>query len=229
MASSKKFPPVAVTVDLVVLTIRDERLCALLVERGAAPFKGTWALPGGFVQPDEDLDAAAARELREETRLRRPAGHLEQLRTYGAPDRDPRMRVVTVAYLAMLPALEEPVAGTDAALARFWPVDDSPKLAFDHRFILEDGIERARSKLEYTSLATAFCPKEFTLGQLRRVYEIVWDVQLDPANFRRKVLGTDDFVVPTGRLDEPGRAGGRPAELFRAGSATMLQPALMRP
>lgn len=225
----RDFPPVAVTVDLVVLTIREERLCALLVQRGAPPFEGTWALPGGFVGSGESLDEAATRELTEETGLRKPVGHLEQLRSYGDPDRDPRMRVVTVAYLAMLPALEEPIAGSDAMGARFWPVDRLPKLAFDHRRILGDGVERARSKLEYTSLATAFCGKRFTLGELRRVYEVVWGVRLDPANFRRKVLATEDFVIATGRLGEPGRSGGRPAEVYRAGSATLLHPAIMRP
>ncbi|MGH2703796.1 MAG: NUDIX hydrolase [Actinomycetota bacterium] len=225
----REFPPVAVTVDLVVLTIREQWLCALLVKRAGSPFQSHWALPGGFVRPDETLDAAAARELQEETGLRRPAGHLEQLRSYGDPERDPRMRVVTIAYLAMLPALEEPVAGTDAAQARFWPVETLPALAFDHQRILADGVERARSKLEYTSLATAFCAKEFTLADLRGVYEVVWGVPLDPANFRRKVLRTPDFVVATGRLDAPGRTGGRPAELYRGGSAATLQPPLIRP
>lgn len=224
----REFPPVAVTVDLVVLTIRDDRLCALLVQRGAPPFEGAWALPGGFVRPKESLDEAAARELKEETGLRKPAGHLEQLRSYGAPNRDPRMRVVTIAYLAMLPALEEPVAGTDAAQARFWPIDSLPTLAFDHGVILTHGVERARAKLEYTSLATAFCSREFTLADLRRVYEIVWAMRLDPANFRRKVLGTPNFVVPTGKREDPRASGGRPAERYRAGSATSLQPPLLR-
>lgn len=225
------FPPFAVTVDLVVLTIRDDRLCVLLVRRGADPFGGRWALPGGFVKPDESLDEAAGRELQEETGVSRPLGHLEQLATYGDPDRDPRMRVVTVAYLALMPELEEPRAGTDAAEARFWPVREIRKrdLAFDHAKILNDGIDRARAKLEYTSLATAFCAREFTLGELRRVYETVWDASLDPANFRRKVLNAEGFVDPTGKFAPPSADGGRPAELYRAGAGNMLTPPLLRP
>lgn len=197
------FPPFAVTVDLVVLTVRRHALCALVVRRGESPFQGRWALPGGFVRADEDLGAAAARELVEETGLcaHDPAGpsvgngaHLEQLATYGDPGRDPRMRVVSVAHLALAPDLPAPRAGGDANSARWAPVDDllapgggfgregeqSAPLAFDHARILDDGVERARSKIEYSSLATAFCPPEFTVGELRRVYEAVWGVVLDP-------------------------------------------------
>src|SRR3954447_11217485 len=182
---------VSVTVDLVVLTIRDQRLCALLVRRGIPPYRGRWALPGGFVEHREDLADAAARELEEETGLALRDVHLEQLRTYGDPGRDPRGRVVTVAHLAMAPDLPVPVAGTDAAEAEWRPVSglEQGDLAFDHHEILSDGIERARSKLEYTNLATAFCPAEFTIAELRRIYEIVWDVELDPRNFHRKVTG----------------------------------------
>ena len=135
----------AVTVDLVVLTIRDNRLCALLIERGLPPYKGQWALPGGFVLPDEDLMAAAVRELREETGI---TGHLEQIATYGTPDRDPRGRVVTVAYLALIPDQPMPTAASDASNADWRPVDSLGGLAFDHDRILADGVERARAKLE---------------------------------------------------------------------------------
>ncbi|MFB9238768.1 NUDIX domain-containing protein [Plantactinospora siamensis] len=226
----RAFPPVAVTVDLAVLTVRDGQLCALLIRRGAHPYRGRWALPGGFVGAREDLDAAARRELAEETGLDGHA-HLEQLASYGAPDRDPRMRVVSVAYLALAANLPRPVASTDAADARYWPVADlrdgeHPALAFDHDRILADGVERARAKLEYTSLATTFLEEPFTIAELRRVYEAVWGVELHPANFRRKVLSTPGLVVPTGEERATGRGW---AELYTRGATTNLHPALLRP
>lgn len=224
-----EYPPFAVTVDLVVLTVRSDELNVLLVRRGVPPYEGRWALPGGFVGIDEDLPDAAARELTEETGLPEPAGHLEQLGTYGRPDRDPRGRVVTVAWLALLPDLPTPVAGTDAASAAWLPVSrlSAGQLAFDHDRILADGLERARAKLEYTPLAAAFCPVEFTVAQLRTVYETVWGTRLDPRNFHRKVTGTPGFVEPVGRSTEGER--GRPAQLFRRGPATLLHPPMLRP
>jgi 8-oxo-dGTP diphosphatase len=222
-------PAFAVTVDLVVLTIREDTLQVLVVQRGEAPFKNKWALPGGFVREDEDLDTAAAGELEEETALTRGEVHLEQLATFGAPRRDPRMRVVTVAYLALAADLPQPRAGTDAVDARWQPVDellDKGELAFDHAEILHIGVERARSKLEYTPLGTAFCPPEFTVSELRRVYEVVWGTQLDPRNFHRKATKTEGFLVPTDHTTT--RDGGRPARLYRAGSNKLLYPPLLR-
>jgi 8-oxo-dGTP diphosphatase len=219
-------PVLAVTVDLVVLTVREGALHVLLVERGEEPFLGRWALPGGFVRPDEDLPGAAARELEEETGLARGLVHLEQVATYGAPDRDPRQRVVTVCYLALAPDLPVPRAGTDAADARWAPVDDLPGLAFDHDVLLADAVERARAKLEYTPLATAFCGEEFTVAELRRVYEAVWGLPLDPRNFHRKVTGAAGFLEPTGATTT--RDGGRPAAVFRRGTAPTLHPPLLR-
>jgi 8-oxo-dGTP diphosphatase len=224
-------PLAAVTVDLVLLTIRHGELCVLVVRRAASPFEGEWALPGGFVLPDEDLDVAAARELAEETGLAELPVHLEQLRSYGAPGRDPRARVVTVAYLAMGPGLPDPVAGSDAAEARWEAVSRllkrGERLAFDHTQILSDGVERARGKLEYTPLASAFCPKEFTVAELREVYETVWGVSLDPRNFHRKVTGAAGFLAPTTKTTT--RNGGRPAVLYRRGRASTLMPPMLRP
>ena len=231
VSSSRLRPTAAVTVDLVVLTVHDDDLAVLLVRRGVPPYRGRWALPGGFVGDDEDLLEAAGRELEEETGLGSVRAHLEQLATYGAPGRDPRGRVVTVAHLALVPGLATPVAGTDAADPRWAPVGElleAPRrLAFDHARILADGVERARAKLEYSPLGIAFCPEEFTIAELRRVYEAVWGTSLDPRNFHRKVTGTPGFVVETGRTTT--RDGGRPARLYRRGTATLLHPAMLRP
>lgn len=196
------------------------------MRRGEEPFEGAEALPGGFVHADEDLAAAAARELAEETGIRPDAAHLEQLASYGTPDRDPRMRVVTVAHLALVPDQPLPRAGTDAADARWAPVRGLGGLAFDHDRVLADGVERARAKLEYTPLAAAFCLPEFTVAELRRVYEAVWGRPLDPRNFHRKVTGARDFLVPTGSTTT--RDGGRPAQLYRRGPARLLHPPLLR-
>ena len=221
-------PAFAVTVDLVALTVRDDRLHVLMITRGEEPYRGRLALPGGFVHVDEGLPEAAARELVEETGVRRAPGHLEQLGTYGSPKRDPRMRVVSVAYLALAPEVPDPVAGSDASAASWIPVDraTSSRLAFDHAKILADGVERARAKLEYTSLATAFCPPTFTVSQLRRVYEAVWGVELDPRNFHRKVTRTPGLLDDTGETVTDGP--GRPATVYRAGPASALNPPLTR-
>jgi 8-oxo-dGTP diphosphatase len=239
MSHTSEHPPFAVTVDLAVFTIRDGALAVLLVERGAEPYAGSWALPGGFVEPQEDAETAAWRELREETGVEQfgvNGGHLEQLRTYSAPDRDPRMRVVSIAHVAFAPDLPEPEAGSDASGARWWAVDDvlgdaqdRPALAFDHEEILTDARERVRAKLEYTTLALDFVAEPFTLPELRRVYAAVWGQAPDLGNFRRKVLGTDGFVVPTQSHDPAGPGGtGRPALLYRRGDTRTIQPPMLR-
>ncbi|MEU9395284.1 NUDIX domain-containing protein [Streptomyces sp. NPDC048324] len=224
------YEPFAVTVDLAVLTVRDGALHVLLVERGQDPYAGHWALPGGFVEPDESAETAARRELAEETGLSDVTGlHLEQLRTYSEPDRDPRMRVVSVAFTALLPDAPEPHGGSDAADARWVECDTALPLAFDHDRILADARDRVGAQLEYTCLATAFCPPEFTLGELRQVYETVWGTELDRPNFRRKVLSTPGFVEPVPGAARLTGGRGKPAALYRAGPATSLVPPLLRP
>jgi 8-oxo-dGTP diphosphatase len=266
----RAYDPVAVTVDVVALTIRDAQLQVLLVRRGEQPYQGSWALPGGFVRPqtgpdgartEEDLASAAARELAEEAGPQLRATHLEQLGSYGAPGRDPRMRVVSVAYLAFAPEMPEATPGTDAADAQWVPVSalglsetggtvnqrpgtqrpvtqrpvtqrpgTTRPLAFDHAQILADGVERARAKLEYTPLATAFVREPFTISELREVYETVWAEKLHAGNFHRKVLSVPGFVESTGEQTETGGPRGGPrAKLYRRGDATLLHPALLRP
>ena len=212
------YPPFAVTADVVVFTIVDDVLQVVLVRRGEPPFKDRWALPGGFVRPDEAPHQAARRELEEETKLGLKPDKLEQLRTYGEPDRDPRMRVVTVAYWTILPDVGDLAGGGDAVEAALVPVVDiereERRLAFDHRTIVLDAVERAMSRLEYSTEATRFCPPEFTIRQLRRVYEAVWGTEFDQGNFQRKVRSEPGFVRDLGRTTDPSGSRGRPAALF---------------
>jgi 8-oxo-dGTP diphosphatase len=224
-------PAVLLAVDLVILTLRHACLHVLLVDRGVAPHRGVAALPGGFLRDAaEDIEEAAHRELAEEAGLDAKSLHLEQYGLYGDPGRDPRGRVVSVAYLAIAPGLPEPVAGTDAVGARWVPVNEvlssAVPLAFDHLSIVTDAVERARSKLEYSSLATAFCGSVFTLAELQQVYEAVWGVRLDPRNFYRKIQSTQDFVIPVGHTRRTG--AGRPARLFRPGPGVVLYPPMLR-
>ncbi|MBB5070921.1 8-oxo-dGTP diphosphatase [Saccharopolyspora gloriosae] len=219
---------VAVTADLVILTIRSGELCVLLVERGVPPFAGRLALPGGFLRGGESLEETAARELREETGIAADELHLEQVGTYSAPDRDPRdPRVITCAFLAIAPDLPLPAAGSDARAASWTPVAEAREtgLAFDHDAILRDAVRAAGRKLQFTTIATAFCGAEFTIGDLRAVYEAVWEVELDKPNFHRKVTDADGFVIPTG--GRRSSANGRPAALYRAGPAESLVPPMM--
>ena len=220
----RDFPAVAVTVDVALFAIIRDALHILLIRRGVPPFEGAWALPGGFVQPNEDLDAAAARELVEETGVARDSIYLEQLRSYGAVDRDPRMRVVTVAYWAACATLPAPSGGSDAAHAELVPVsgveEGSVELAFDHGRILRDAVDRLRAKLEYTALAARFCRPEFTISELRKVYDTIWDTELDPGNFQRKVRQNRPFrkvVAPAAPPDLHVRHDEMSADL--AGSA----------
>ncbi|MEX0827265.1 MAG: NUDIX domain-containing protein [Acidimicrobiia bacterium] len=216
------FPPFAVTVDIVILTMNHSGLQVLLIRRGEDPFEGMWAIPGGFKRPHETLDEAAKRELSEETGVD-AARLLTQFGAYGDPGRDPRMNVVTVGYLAVLRDVGAVVAGSDAADAALVPVsqvlNEEIELAFDHLRILHDAIDRARVELETSGIATAFVGTIFTIAELRAVYEAIWGVQLDAANFRRAVLGEEGWVIPTGRRARPGPEGGRPPELFKAGKA----------
>ena len=229
VAYTSEYPILHVTVDTVVLALRDRELCALVVRRGEPPYRGRWALPGGFVEVDEDLEAAARRELEEETSVDAGAARFEQLATYGAPRRDPRHRTISVAWLAVLPEAVTAQAGSDAARAAWKPVGGllaTGRLAFDHRQILTDGLARIRAELEYSTVGTAFLDGAFTIAELRDVYEVVWGEPLDPGNFHRKVTRTEGFVTPTGRRKSVGR--GRPAELFTAVPAGSLHPPLTR-
>jgi 8-oxo-dGTP diphosphatase len=215
-----QFPAFAVTVDVVILTMSEGLLHVLLVCRGEAPFEGMWAIPGGFKRPTETLDEAAKRELAEETGVD-AASLLTQFGAYGDPERDPRMNVVTIAYVAVLRDVGAVVGGSDAAAAALIPVSDvlngKIELAFDHLRLVRDALERVRVDLELRGIATAFAGATFTLGELRAVYEAVWGVHLDSANFRRSLLSESGWVIPTGRRARPGSTGGKPAELFRAG------------
>lgn len=219
--------PMAVAVDVAVFTIEKKRLKILLVKRRNDPFRGHWALPGGFVDVDESLEDAAARELLEETGLEL-SSHLRQLAAYGDPGRDPRMRVITVAYTSIARDLDSISAGSDAtavcraSVQRILESADAStgfRLAFDHKKIIEDAVKNLRLQLRSAPIASEFLPPKFTIAELRGVYESVWGVQLDPANFRRKVLSVESFLIPTGERIPPGREGGRPAELYRVNSS----------
>lgn len=201
---------IRLTVDLVVLTIRDGALHVLLIQRGIEPFKGRWALPGGFILKGESLEDAARRELEEETGV--DDVYLEQLYTFGEPGRDPRGRVVTVAYYALIASDVEVMGGSDAVEAKWYPVSRTPSLAFDHKGILEYTIERIRNKLEYTTVGFELLPRKFTLSMLQQVYELILGKELDKRNFRRKIEMLDQ-LVPLEEWHQDGPA--RPAQLFR--------------
>ncbi len=228
MPTDRAHAKLNLTVDLAILTVREGSLQVLLIERGNQPFRGALALPGGFLRSNEDIEAAARRELKEETGLGEKGLPLTQLPVFARPDRDPRGRVVTVPYLAIAPNLPLPEPGSDAAAAQWHPIDKvlEQHLAFDHDDILRTAVEQARRQLEYTTLAPAFCEATFTIGELRGIYEVVWGQPVDPRNFNRKVTKTQGFLEPCGerRTNEPGR----PAVLYRQGPAKILHPPMLR-
>lgn len=242
---------VELRVELVLFTVRDGRLVVLLIKRTVDPYSGYWALPGGGPCDDEDLDTAADRLVHDATGLDCSRLHIEQLRSYigatsttggsaggdgpgaaeapvapGGPG-DPGPRAASVAYMALLPVGCDPAPGSSAEAFRWWAVDDlasdGPELAFDHARIVADGVERCRSKLEYTTVAASFLREPFTLGELRRVYENVWDVKLHHSNFARKLTSSPGYLVAE-RDGSPGRAS-----LYRRGSATFVMPPIPRP
>jgi 8-oxo-dGTP diphosphatase len=204
------YPRPSVTADVIIFTLRGNDLQVLLIRRKYSPFEGMWAIPGGFVGISESLEEAARRELEEEAGVRDV--YLEQLYTFGDPGRDPRGRVITVAYFALVPsAAISPRAGDDAAEARWWSVVHLPPLAFDHVGILAYALKRLRYKLEYTAVGFELLPEVFTLSELQAAYEIILGEKLDKRNFRRKILRAE-VIEETGQT----RTGeGRPARLYR--------------
>jgi len=207
--AQRKFHYPAITVDVVIFTLRDDDLQVLLVQRKATPFKGRWAIPGGFVNKSEPLEAAARRELHEETGARDV--YLEQLYTFGEPGRDPRGRVIMVAYFALVPAPLIVEAGSDARDARWWSVYKLPRLAFDHDRIIKYALQRLRYKLEYTAVGFQLLPPQFTLTELQKAYEVVLGETLDKRNFRRRILEAN-ILEETGQFTE---SRGRPAKFYR--------------
>ena len=210
-------PPFAATVAIAAFTIRNGALHLALVRRREEPFRGLWALPGGLVRPDEDLDQAAVRELQAETGLRRgDQWHVEQLASYSEPRRDERVRVVTVAYVAACPDAPRPRRAGDPVQATFLRLEDIGSLAFDHGRILGDALQRIIAKMEYTALAARFLEPGFTVTQLRQVYETVWGVRLDEGNFQRGFRGNACFK----QVGDTRRERGRPASTWAVASAT---------
>ena len=209
------YPRPAVTTDIVVFTLRNERLSVLLIRRARDPYAGYWALPGGFVEPDETLERGALRELQEETGLTQV--YLEQLYTFGEPQRDPRGRVISVAYLALAP-LEalQPVAASDAAALDWFEAEHLPEMAFDHRDILALARARLRAKLNYSTLAFKLLPETFTFHELQRVYEIIGEQVLDKRNFR-KFIRSLNVLQETGETRRNGAH--KPALLYRLASS----------
>ena len=208
----------SVTVDVLVFAVMDDQLKVALIKRGIAPFKNSWAIPGGFVHMDESLEQAAQRELEEEAGVK--SVYLEQLYTFGDPTRDPRGRVITVAYYALVPDHDIALsASTDAREAHWFAVDNLPTLAFDHKEILQRALERLKSKLEYSNIAYSLLPPKFRLTELQQVYEIILGQKLDKRNFRKRMLSLD-LLEPTRQVDKSGAH--RPAQLYRFKKRKMM-------
>jgi 8-oxo-dGTP diphosphatase len=206
------YPHPAVTTDIVLFCIRQQHLQLLLIQRAAEPFQGMWALPGGFLETDEDLEACAKRELEEETGIRDI--YLEQLYTFGKPDRDPRERIISVAYFALAQSKQlTPQAGSDARQARWFAMSDLPELAFDHADIISLAHQRLVAKLDYSNIVFQFMPENFTLSELQSVYEILLNRRLDKRNFRKRLLSRN-LIQATGKSIRTGKH--RPARLYRA-------------
>ncbi len=206
-----KYERPSVTVDVVMMSLRQRDLQVLLVKRRSWPYEGMWAVPGGFVNMDESLETAAKRELQEETGLQDV--YLEQLYTFGDPGRDPRTRVITVVYFALLDSERLQVrAASDAADVGWFSVYSLPPLAFDHDQILDYTLNRLRGKLDYTTIAFSLLSEQFTLRELQRVYEIIQHKKLDKRNFRKKILSTG-ILEDTGEKKMEGTH--RPARLYR--------------
>ena len=205
-----QYPHPAVTTDIVIFTIQDEELKVLLIRRAAEPFKDKWALPGGFIEIDEDLEHAAARELEEETGV--SGVYLEQLYTFGRPDRDPRERIITVAYYALVPVDQLHIrAASDAKEVGWFSCQRLPELACDHNRIIDMARQRLASKLDYSTIALQFMPEKFTLSELQQVYEIILNEKLDKRNFRKRVQSFK-CIQDTGEERRNGKH--RPARLY---------------
>jgi 8-oxo-dGTP diphosphatase len=211
LAQPNTYEHPAVTVDVLIFTVADDDLQIALIKRGIEPFKEMWAIPGGFVRLRESLEEAARRELFEEAGVEDV--FLEQLYTFGDPDRDPRFRVITVAYYALLPGPARPLrASSDAKEAGWFSVRSLPPLAFDHRQIVKTAVERIKSKLEYSSIAYALLPPRFRLSDLQRVYEVILGRPLDKRNFRKRMLSLG-LLEETSVVDRSGAH--RPARLYQ--------------
>ena len=224
-------PAIAVVVDVALFAVDKGGLVVLLVERRRAPDSGRWAVPGAVLEPEEELTTAATRAVEARTGILEPFDRSEQLAVFDAPDRDPRTRVVSSTILAVAPTAEPPAGGALAS-GRWWPVegmgtDQGPLMAFDHLDIVSTGVERLRTRLEHSDLATALVDEPFTIADLRRVYEAAWGVELEPANFRRKVLATRGLVAQTAGTRVGGT--GRPADLYVRGAGAVLHPPIPRP